>query len=285
FIGALQRNESDPAVLARLCELDRVTSRLRRNAESLLVLTGRRGSRRSSEPVPVDEVLRSVLAEVEDHQRVELRVAGRAHVRGAVVAEVAHMLAELVENALVFSPPDARVEVVSRATEGECRVTIADYGAGMTAGELAAANARLRGEQSFLVAPTRCLGHHVVGRLAERLGVRVSLHASPGCGVTALMVLPEELLDARPAELLEAARCGSAAVEGVAQAREEALLPRRELARRPFLAAQRGELAQQLLLGGVEAGRRLHVDVDEQAAAAGLVEALHAAAVHGDDLA
>lgn len=206
FIGALQRNESDPAVLARLCELDRVTSRLRRNAESLLVLTGRRGSRRSSEPVPVDEVLRSVLAEVEDHQRVELRVAGRAHVRGAVVAEVAHMLAELVENALVFSPPDARVEVVSRATEGECRVTIADYGAGMTGGELAATNARLRGEQSFLVAPTRCLGHHVVGRLAERLGVRVSLHASPGCGVTALVVLPEELLDARPAELLEDSR-------------------------------------------------------------------------------
>src|SRR5690606_21567515 len=81
------------------------------------------------------------------------RVAGRAHVRGAVVAEVAHMLAELVENALVFSPPDARVEVVSRAAEGECRVTIADYGAGRAAGELAAANARLRGEQRFLAGP------------------------------------------------------------------------------------------------------------------------------------
>lgn len=206
FISVLQRDESDPAVLARLCELDRVTSRLRRNAESLLVLTGTRGQRRSSEPVPVDEVLRSVLAEVEEHHRVALRVVGRAHVRGPVVAEVAHMLAELMENALGYSPPESEVDVVSRAAEGECRVTISDYGMGMTAGELAAANARLRGEQSFLVAPTRCLGHHVVGRLAERLGVRVSLHPSPGRGVTAQVTLPEELLAAQPAEAVNGSR-------------------------------------------------------------------------------
>ncbi|MDA0646639.1 sensor histidine kinase [Nonomuraea ferruginea] len=206
FISVLQRDESDPAVLARLCELDRVTSRLRRNAESLLVLTGTRGQRRSSEPVPVDEVLRSVLAEVEEHHRVALRVVGRAHVRGPVVAEVAHMLAELMENALGYSPPESEVDVVSRAAEGECRVTISDYGMGMTAGELAAANARLRGEQSFLVAPTRCLGHHVVGRLAERLGVRVSLHPSPGRGVTAQVTLPEELLAVQPAEAVNGSR-------------------------------------------------------------------------------
>ncbi|MFG1943625.1 nitrate- and nitrite sensing domain-containing protein [Nonomuraea sp. NPDC048826] len=206
FISALQRNESDPAVLARLCELDRLTSRLRRNAESLLVLTGKRGQRRSSEPVPVDEVLRSVLAEIEDHHRVALRVVGRAYVRGPVVAEVAHMLAELMENALGYSPPDTEVNVVARADEGECRITISDHGVGMTAAELEAANARLRGEQSFLVAPTRCLGHHVVGRLAERLGVRVALHDSAGCGVTARVALPEELLAARPAELVRGTR-------------------------------------------------------------------------------
>ncbi|MGI5270033.1 nitrate- and nitrite sensing domain-containing protein [Nonomuraea sp. CA-218870] len=206
FISVLQRNESDPAVLARLCELDRLTSRLRRNSESLLVLTGTRGRRRSSEPVPVDEVLRAVLAEVEDHQRVALRVVGRADVRGPVVAEVAHMLAELLDNALGYSASDAEVNVVSRALESECRIMISDQGVGMTAAELATANARLRGEQSFLVTPTRCLGHHVVGRLAERLGVRVSLHKSPGGGVTALVTLPEELLAVRPAQLVKGSR-------------------------------------------------------------------------------
>ncbi|WP_327102471.1 sensor histidine kinase [Nonomuraea glycinis] len=194
FIGMLQREESDPAALARLCELDRLTSRLRRNAESLLVLTGKRGARRSSEPVPVADVLRLALTEVEDHHRVTLRVVDGAPVRGAVVAEVAHLLAELVENALTYSPPDAEVEVWARADEGECRITITDHGIGMTAEELAAANARLRGEESFLVAPTRCLGHHVVGRLADRLGVRVWLHESLPRGVTARVALPEELL-------------------------------------------------------------------------------------------
>jgi signal transduction histidine kinase len=194
FISVLQHDESDPATLARLCELDRLTSRMRRNAESLLVLAGKRGARRSSEPVPVADVLRLALTEVEDHHRVTLRVVDGAPVRGAVVAEVAHLLAELVENALTYSPPDSEVEVWARADEGECRITITDHGIGMTAEELATANARLRGEESFLVAPTRCLGHQVVGRLAERLGVRVWLHESLRCGVTARVALPEELL-------------------------------------------------------------------------------------------
>ncbi|MGW0480869.1 nitrate- and nitrite sensing domain-containing protein [Nonomuraea sp. NPDC003214] len=205
-VGVLQRHESDPAALARLCELDRLTGRLRRNAESLLVLAGKRAARRSSEPVPVADVVRMTLAEMEGHHRVTLRVLDGPLVRGAVVAEVAHLLAELVENALAFSPPDAEVEIWARADEGECRITITDHGVGMTPAELAAANARLRGEESFLAAPDRCLGHHVVGRLAERLGVRVWLHETPRSGVTARVALPEELLTA-----------ASAAVERVAQ--------------------------------------------------------------------
>ncbi|WP_049573159.1 sensor histidine kinase [Nonomuraea sp. SBT364] len=204
-VGVLQRHESDQAALARLCELDRLTGRLRRNAESLLVLAGKRAARRSSEPVPVADVVRLTLAEMEGHHRVTLRVLDGPLVRGAVVAEVAHLLAELVENALAFSPPDSEVEIWARADEGECRITITDHGVGMTTAELATANARLRGEESFLAAPARCLAHHVVGRLAERLGVRVWLHESLRCGVTARVALPEELLTA------------SAAVERVAQ--------------------------------------------------------------------
>ena len=199
FIGVLQRDETDPATLARLCELDRLTSRLRRNAETLLVLAGKRGPRRSSEPVPVADVVRSALTEIEEHDRVTLRVVEGAPVRGAVVAEIAHVLAELLENALTFSPPGSEVEVWVRTDEGECRITITDHGVGMTSGELATANARLRGEGSFLAAPARCLGHYVVGRLAERLGVRVWLHESMRRGVTVQVVLPEELLAVTPA--------------------------------------------------------------------------------------
>jgi signal transduction histidine kinase len=206
-IGALQRRESDAGALTRLCELDRLAGRMRRSSESLLVLAGKRGPRRTSEPLPVADVVRLTLIEVEDHHRVTLRVAEGAMVRGAVVAEVAHLLAELVENALSYSPPDSEVEIRARSDEGECRISITDYGVGMTVEELATANARLRGGESFLVTPTRCLGHYVVGRLAERLGVRVWLHASPRCGVTARVALPEELLvvpprPERPPELL-----------------------------------------------------------------------------------
>ncbi|MER6944909.1 sensor histidine kinase [Nonomuraea sp. NPDC000554] len=203
FISALEREESDPDALACLFELDHLATRMRRNAESLLVLVGEHGPRRSSEPVAVGDVLRSAVAEVEDYRRVMLCRIDDALVRGAVVAEVAHLVAELVENALAFSPPGAQVEIQGRADAGEYHVAIIDQGVGMSADELAKANARLRGERSFLVAPTRYLGHYVVGRLAERLGVRVWLHESPLSGVTARVVLPEGLLaaeqDAAPA--------------------------------------------------------------------------------------
>ncbi|MFI6326168.1 nitrate- and nitrite sensing domain-containing protein [Nonomuraea sp. NPDC050556] len=194
FITALERDESDPNALANLFELDHLATRMRRNAESLLVLVGERSPRRSSEPVAVGDVLRSALAEVEDYRRVVLRRVDDAMIRGPVVAEVAHLVAELVENALVFSPPDQSVEIQARMDGGEYHVAIVDQGLGMTVEELGTANARLRGEQSFLVAPTRYLGHYVVGRLAERLGVRVWLHESPLNGITARVVLPAELL-------------------------------------------------------------------------------------------
>ncbi|MEU0567043.1 sensor histidine kinase [Nonomuraea sp. NPDC005983] len=203
FISALEREESDPDALACLFELDHLATRMRRNAESLLVLVGEHGPRRSSEPVAVGDVLRSAVAEVEDYRRVMLCRIDDALVRGAVVAEVAHLVAELVENALAFSPPGAQVEIQGRADAGEYHVAVIDQGVGMSADELTTANARLRGERSFLVAPTRYLGHYVVGRLAERLGVRVWLHESPLSGVTARVVLPEGLLaadqDAAPA--------------------------------------------------------------------------------------
>lgn len=194
FISALERDEADPNALANLFELDHLATRMRRNAESLLVLVGEHSPRRWSTPVRVGDVLRSAFAEVEDYRRVTLRRADEALVLGSVAAEISHLLAELVENALYFSPPGQEVEVQARSTGSQYHIAIIDQGIGMTPEEMATANARLRNEQSFLVSPTRDLGHYVVGRLAQRLGISVWLHDSPLNGVTARIVLPTALL-------------------------------------------------------------------------------------------
>ncbi|MEV5409468.1 nitrate- and nitrite sensing domain-containing protein [Thermopolyspora sp. NPDC052614] len=194
FISALERDESDPAALANLFELDHLATRMRRNAESLLILVGERTPRAAAEPVAMGDVLRSALAEVEDYRRVVLRRVDHDVVRGSAVAEVAHLLAELIENALVFSAQDQDVEIQARCDATEYHIAIVDQGVGMDAEGLATANAKLRGERSFLVAPTRQLGLFVVGRLAERLGIKVWLHDSPLAGITARVVLPVDLL-------------------------------------------------------------------------------------------
>jgi signal transduction histidine kinase len=194
FISALEREEADPNALANLFELDHLATRMRRNAESLLVLVGEHSPRRWSGAVDVRDVLRSAFSEVEDYRRVLLRRADEAQVQGAVAAEISHMLAELVENALSFSPPDQEVEVQARNDREQYHIAIVDQGVGMSSEAMAVANARLRGEQNFLLTPTRDLGHYVVGRLAQRLGIGVWLHDSPLTGVTARVVLPRNLL-------------------------------------------------------------------------------------------
>ncbi|WP_170201594.1 sensor histidine kinase [Actinocorallia herbida] len=195
FISALEKEEADPNQLANLFELDHLATRMRRNAESLLILTGEHSPRRWSTAVSVGDVLRSAFAEVEDYRRVTLRRADKAMVQGAAAAEIAHLLAELVENALAFSPPDLAVEVQARSAGNEYHIAIVDQGLGMAAEAMAVANARLAGEESFLVSPTRDLGHYVVGRLAQRLSIKVWLHDSPLNGVTARVVIPTSLLE------------------------------------------------------------------------------------------
>jgi anti-sigma regulatory factor (Ser/Thr protein kinase) len=119
-------------------------------------------------------------------------------VQGAAVTEVAHMLAELVENGLSFSSPDVEVEIYGRKTGGRYLLAVVDYGIGMPKEELEKAKARLRDEENFLVAPTRFLGHYVVGRLARQMAVQVDLGESPVSGITARMLLPAEIMAERP---------------------------------------------------------------------------------------
>ena len=194
FITDLERNEADPDTLEGLFRLDHLATRMRRNAESLLVLAGIEPPRQWSAPVKVSDVVRAALGEVEDYQRVVVRNLEPASVTGAVAADVAHVLAELIENGLSFSPPDQSVEVKGRLTTAGYTLAITDNGLGMAPGDVERANRRLAGQESFTVAPSRYLGHYVAGHLASRLGVVVELQDSPAGGITARIDVPMGLL-------------------------------------------------------------------------------------------
>lgn len=194
FLSGLEQVEHDPGVLANLFELDHLATRMRRNAESILVLVGEPSPRRWERPVAMGDVVRAALGEVEDYRRVVLRQLDEARLDGGAVAEVAHLLAELIENALAASAPDTDVEVFARISAGGYLIAVMDQGRGLTEAELTRANARLTGQESFLVGRDGLLGHYVVGRLAERLGARVRLAPAPVHGVTASVLLPAGLL-------------------------------------------------------------------------------------------
>lgn len=194
FITTLEREEIDPSALANLFELDHLATRMRRNAASLLVLVGASSPRQWASPVPVADVIRAAVSEVEEYRRVALRRVDDALVTGNAVGAIAHLLSELIENGLTFSPPDSEVEVQGRWTPHGYLIAITDAGIGMGIEDLEVANTRLRGEGDFIAAPTRYLGHFVVGQLASETGVRVELRPSPVTGITARVTLPESLL-------------------------------------------------------------------------------------------
>lgn len=197
-ISELEREEADPQRLEGLFRLDHLATRMRRNAESLLRLAGGRGAGESagwSGPVSMVDVVRSALGEVEDYQRVDVRGLEPATANGTVGADLSHALAELIENALAFSPPVERVEVRGRrGDDGGYVLAIVDNGVGMTAEQLVVANRRLAGAESFTVAPSRYLGHYVAGHLASSHGIRVELQATPAGGVTARIDVPASVL-------------------------------------------------------------------------------------------
>jgi len=166
FITQLEAHEADPDTLAALFRLDHLATRMRRNAESLLVLAGIGPPRRWAAPVAIVDVIRAAFGEVETYERATVRDVEPALVMGAVAADLAHLLAELLENALTFSPPEEKVEVRGRRRDdGSYTVAIVDAGFGMPDAELAQANRRLAGSESFTVAPSKYLGHYVAARL------------------------------------------------------------------------------------------------------------------------
>ncbi|MFF4257076.1 nitrate- and nitrite sensing domain-containing protein [Streptomyces sp. NPDC001663] len=204
LITRLERQELDPDALGELFELDHLATRMRRNAESLLVLAGQNPPRPTVAPAGALEVVQSAVAEVEQYRRVLIATVEPVRVRGHAVADVAHLLAELIENGLNFSPPTEPVEVHGwyDAEDDTYSFAVVDHGVGMSEADKQRANARLSdsGEEALLATPTRFLGHLVVGRLAHRLGegTQVHLFDTTGGGLSALLALPGRLL--APAE-------------------------------------------------------------------------------------
>ncbi|MEU8976413.1 nitrate- and nitrite sensing domain-containing protein [Streptomyces monashensis] len=232
LITRLERQELDPDALAELFELDHLATRMRRNAENLLVLAGQNPPRPTMAPADGLDVVQAAVAEVEQYQRVLIAAVEPVRVRGHAVADVAHLLAELIENGLTFSPPTEPVEAHGwYDTEDDTYCfAVVDHGVGMSETDKERAHARFSGsrEEAFLAAPTRFLGHLVVGRLAHRLGAGTQVHLfdTPGGGLSALLALPARLLapaddpsvsppPARPAasSLLKGFRAGVARAE------------------------------------------------------------------------
>ena len=200
-IADLEQRERHPDVLEELFRLDHLATRIRRNAESLLVLSGDDPARRWGNPVPLADVVRAAAAEVEDYRRVDVMVDDHLDVSGRAVADLAHLLAELIENSTTFSPPTADVRVRSHLAPGEpvsFVLSIEDVGVGMPEEEMRAANVILAQSPEVDLHRATMLGFHVVARLAYRYGIRVSLAGTPGGGLTSLVSLPADLLSERP---------------------------------------------------------------------------------------
>jgi signal transduction histidine kinase len=198
LIDDLERNERNPSLLQRLYRLDHVTTRLRRSADSLLVVSGTIDQLMSGTPTPLVDVVRSALSEIEGFRAVQLGPIADVAIVATVVGDLRLMLAELLENATNFSPPGAPVEVTATLGD-ECRVVIVDHGVGMSPTKLEDENRRFVDRERLDVAPTTVLGLFVVGRLARRHGMAVRLEPSVDRGVTATVRIPIRLLSILPA--------------------------------------------------------------------------------------
>ena len=194
LIDALEHKAPDSAALADLFALDHLTTRMRRHAESLAILAGAAPGRSWTEPVPIIDVIRAAMAEVEDYRRVTVLTASEDAVAAPAVADMIHLLAELIENATMFSPSGTRVEVRAERVANGFAVEIDDRGLGIEHAQLAEINQQLAQPPDFDLANADRLGLFVGAKLAARHGVRVSLRQSPYGGTTAIVLLPTSII-------------------------------------------------------------------------------------------
>ncbi len=202
LLDRMERDQEDPAQLTELFKLDHLATRSRRNAENLLILGGENPGRTWHRPMPLVDVVRGAISESGDYTRVQRNHIARVSVVGPAVADVIHLVAELVDNATTFSPPHTRVMLSSEQVPNGVSIEIEDRGLGMQEDEFEAANALLSDPPEFDVMRLNekmRLGLFVVSRLARRHDIKVWLRSSPYGGVQAIVLLPPEIIaDAAP---------------------------------------------------------------------------------------
>jgi signal transduction histidine kinase len=194
MIDALELNEDDPERLSNLFSMDHLVTRMRRNSENLLVLAGHEGARKRTEPVLLSDVVRAASSEIEQYGRVVLSVQSGIEVSGAAATDVVHLLAEIIENATLFSPRSTEVHVTGQeVVTGGVLIEVTDSGVGITEGRLEQLNWRLENPPVVDVSVSRHMGLFAVSHLAARHGVRVRLRPSTPRGLTAMVWLPESV--------------------------------------------------------------------------------------------
>ena len=200
-----RRRDIETKELEELFRLDHLATRMRRNAENLIVLSGALPARGWRNSVPMVDVVRAAVGEVEDYTRVTVLPFGPVELAGRAVGDVTHLLAELIENAVSFSPPDTVVQVGGHLVASGFAIDIEDRGLGMTDEKLAEINARIADPPDFNLQSSVQLGLFVVSKLAERYNVQVSLKRSAYGGTTAVVVIPRDLITEQPPEQPKAA--------------------------------------------------------------------------------
>ncbi|MEU7452537.1 sensor histidine kinase [Streptosporangium roseum] len=193
-LDVMERRENDPQELRDLFRLDHLATRMRRYAENLLVLSGASPGRAWRDSVPMIDVVRGSLAEIEDYTRVDVLPLGDVALDGRAVSDVIHLIAELVENAASFSPPYTTVQVSGHIVAHGYAIEIEDRGLGMSPEDIAGANERIANPPELKLSGNARLGLYVVSRLAERHEIRVTFKASPYGGTTVVVLIPQELI-------------------------------------------------------------------------------------------
>ncbi|GAA2099300.1 nitrate- and nitrite sensing domain-containing protein [Streptomyces albiaxialis] len=195
LVTDMENNEADPDQLESLFRMDHLATRMRRNGENLLVLAGEEPGRRWTEPVPLVDILRAAASEVEHYERIEISGVPETEIHGQVVNDLVHLLAELLENATSFSSPQTKVRVrATRMPDGRMMIEIHDKGIGLTAEDFADINHKLANPPTVDASVSQRMGLFVVGRLADRHGIRVQLRPSgEQAGTTSLVMLPDAI--------------------------------------------------------------------------------------------
>jgi signal transduction histidine kinase len=201
-VGDLEQGETDQGRIAQLHKVDHLATRMRRNAESLLVLSEVDVAPHWHPPVRIVDVVRAALGEIENYQRVVVRTLDPVMVVGGAASDLTHLLAELIENGVKHSPPHELVEIRGRSTPEGYSLAVVDHGLGMSADDIARANERLAGGERPTIAFSKHLGHFVAAALAVRNGIKVWLQGSEVVGIAAIVDVPAAIVGPMPPEPL-----------------------------------------------------------------------------------